>query len=431
MRTTPGVVSREHFFVYPLLPTSAAEHQNTAAVLLLVPLLSANNYLRSFLLPHSPKSWRSYRTARAQTVSPLQFSRCVWAILSICPLSGMKYYEAAVLHHSPGNRWCIISPNEDMIPPVPSEDGYSNSHHILEMYPDGSFGPHEYSTQPQIWDPTRPHLPWIPRKAEAVVGHFELDVLWRPLSDEEYTRLHPRSLFYRITDAFERQLMECLAPMKRLRERMMNDTSDEGRRIFNAIELARHCVIHIRFTDGHTLPALVDLVKGAKRQLLECLGHVLFDRYKRRVQGTKQPTDFATAIYEVVGLFTYDLNVVREHVNMDVPVWRIVEVNRLPPDFKIRCLVPLTRPAYPRGEKRLIAHVYGGDPYIAKLKVANPSQGLYIPIPGTGMFRFAGSVNTAGDITSVIAQPREDRQAAAQAIVQRTTQGGPDRTYPG
>lgn len=383
------------------------------------------------------------------------YCQAVVIALNTLSVTAIKYYEAAALYHNPPHRYCIITPNEDWIPPVPSQDGYTNSHIVLEHYADGSFGPHEYSTQPQIWDPTRPHLPWIPRDPAAVHSRGGLEVLWRPLETDDYTRIRPNSEFYRISDPFERELQKALQPLKRLTDRLASDTSEETRRIINACELARHSVIHVRFTDGHTLPALVDLVKGAKRHILECLGHVNRERYMRRVRDKSEVTDFATAVYDVVGLFTYSLDVTREHVKMCVPVWRIVQVDRLPPDFKIQRRLPLTRTPYPHGARRLIAHVYGGDPYIAKLVVASPSQGLYVNIPGTALFRFAGSVNTAGEITSVIRVDDQDGglhehgnapQEQGSALQGRGSapprgrgsasrhargQGGPDRTYPG
>lgn len=357
--------------------------------------------------------------------------------LKICFGTAVKYYEAAALYHYPAHRYCIITPNAEWIPPVPSQDGYTNSHLVLQLYADGSFGPHDYSTQPQIWDPARPHLPWIPRTPAAVGRAHGLEVLWRPLTHDDYTPLQPNSPYYRITDMFEGQLQQALEPLKRLRERTCAaESTEETRRIINACDLARHSVIHVRFTDGHTLPALVDLVKGAKRQILECLGYLLRERYIRRVRDARDQapdTDLATGIYETVGVFTYSLDVTREHVKMFIPVWRIVEVARLPPDFRIHSRIPLRRTTYPNGPTRLIAHVYGGEPYIGKLVVANPSQGLYVSIPGTGMFRFAGSVNTTGEITSVVREdgPQVEHQERGMAPRRATTNGGPDRTYPG
>lgn len=305
--------------------------------------------------------------------------------------SVIKYYDAEALFYMPGNRYCILTPNQGSVPPAPSNDGYTNGHVVLEMYTDGSYGPNEYSTQPQMWDPSYPHLPFIPRSSTAV-GEPGLEVLWRPLAPDNYVRLHPNRPFYRISEPYERELRVALQPVLNFAKAITNDRSPSARRAHDACELARHSIIHLSRTDGYDLPTLVDLARGVKRSILECYGYILYGRrgpiYSAAPDVPPQPRD-------LVGVFAYNLETVRMHVSMGVPTWRVVEVARLAPDLKIRHRVPLTRVSYSAGAKRLIGHAYNGESYISKLFVANPSQGLYVPVEGTNMMRFGGSINAA------------------------------------
>lgn len=328
-----------------------------------------------------------------------------------------------------------MSPNQTVIRPVPSADGYTTQKIVLELYPDGSYGPHEYSTEPQVWDPSRPHLPWIPRSPAALEGIRRvqgLEVLWRPSRPEDYTRVKPGVEFYRMSDALTRELQLALVPVHELGESITRDHRPENRDIRNACDLARHCLIHIRYADGNTLRALGDLVRGLKRQILECLGHLLYREYSRRAPILDPGfEDIARPARDVVGVFTYDLEVARRHVRWRVPVWRISQVASLSPNMKIAARVPITTKSYPSSEKKLVAYVYDGEPYLSKLFVANPSQGLYLPVGDKGEYMFCGSVNTTGQIVSRAGKEMGyERSDNARAGPSRAA-GGPIRTYPG
>lgn len=356
--------------------------------------------------------------------------------LCLTPHLALFYYEARALAHSPPSPYCIMSPNQNIVRAVPSEDSYTTKHIILELYTDGSYGPHEYSTEPQVWDPTRPHLPWIPRSPAALggidglEGVEGLDVLWRPLHKDDYVRLNPGVDFFRVSEAYGRQLQRALAPIRRLAESVSRDHAPENDDVRTACDLARHSLLHASYASAHSLPALVDLVRGCKRYILECYGHLLYRLYGRRAP-VIDPVyeDLARPARDVVGVFTHDLEVTRQHVRRRIPVWRIALVASLPNNMKIAARVPFTPTFYPYGEKKLIAHVYDGEPYIAKLVVANPSQGLYVPVDDTGRFRIAGSVNTAGEVVS----SAEAMEKSEEARLSRpgSSSGGPARTYPG
>lgn len=332
------------------------------------------------------------------------------------------------LSHSPGERFCLMSPNQEKVYAFPSDDGYTNRHLVLELYPDGSYGPHEYSILPQLWDPTRPHLPWIPRDARAV-DHSDVDVLWRPFTQNDCVPLRAGSKFYRISDRFERELQAALKPLREFTEVNHNNQAPAFITSRNACDFARHSVIHLRHADGNEISTLVDLVRGAKRNILECMGHLLYHRFNTTPSTIDHAyKDHVYVARDVVGVFTYDIEVTRHHVANRVPVWRIAEVERLPPEIKICARVELMRPVVPSGPRKLIAHVYGGELYIGKLVAASPSQGLYVPIGTTGLFKFAGSVNTAGELTSVAEEMRGE--GAPEARMRDSTEGGPARTYP-
>lgn len=307
---------------------------------------------------------------------------------------------------------------------------------VLELYPDGSYGPHEYSTEPQVWDPSRPHLPWIPRSPQAFERAEGLQVLWRPLHRDDYAPANPDrpdGVFFRITDRLAVQLQQALVPVHELAESISRDHNPDKDIIRNACDLARHSLIHIRYSDAHRLPALVDLVRGAKRNILECLGYLLYREFNRTAP-VLDPVheDIVRPPRDVVGLFTYDIEIARRHVRLRVPVWRITEVDSLSANMKIAARVQVAPTFYAAGQKKLIAHVYDGEPYIAKLMVANPSQGLYRLIPEQGTYRFVGSVNTAGDIITRADDDHDEVQSSQAARVgPASTSGGPTRTYPG
>lgn len=241
--------------------------------------------------------------------------------------------------------------------------------------------------------------------------------------------MRPGVEFYHLSDAYGRQLQRALAPIRELGESVARDHSPQGDTVRTACDLARHSLLHIQHAAAHSLPSLVDLVRGAKRYILECYGHLLYCHYNRHAP-VFDPVyeDRVQPARDVIGVITYDLEVTRQHVRRRVPVWRVAEVDSLAKNLKIAARVPFTPTLYPYGEKKLIAHVYDGEPYIPKLVVANPSQGLYARVEDTDRYIFAGSVNTTG---AIISSAEATEQSEAQRRGPGSSTGGPARTYPG
>lgn len=303
--------------------------------------------------------------------------------------------HAQSLWHQSPNTFCVLSPNMNTIPEPPSPDRHTMQDLTLKRYADGTYGPHDYALLPQFYHPDFPHLPCIPSPGH--VDGLSTDIsmaLWSSLAESDYHPLEIGSPWVRISDNLHSRLLACLPPLEDYVSQISTANNVSVWRLRNVLKFARHSILHLRFTDGHSLPTLINIHRGCQRNILECYGYVVYHRLiASRCNIVRPPLPCPG---NMLGVFTSQLDIAEIYWAAGVPVYRITDVVSLLPDLCIRHRVSLAVRPYPALFEHLATIV--DDYYIAKLQSYNPSQAMYTQVSGYPVL--VGSINMAGSITA-------------------------------
>lgn len=169
------------------------------------------------------------------------------------------------------------------------------------------------------------------------------------------------------------------------------------------VQQARHSLIHVRYTEGHTHGDLTDLVFGVKRNMLESFGYIQWSAAYTRLKDTnphlEAPSGPLNTALPVVGVFTDQLDVMRVCGVLGCPVWRPILVDRLAPEIKILKSAEPTVPELPARRSQRLDRIFS-EAVTMRLRTFHPSQFIYEAVPNTTIVRIVGSMNCTGQIVA-------------------------------